>query len=178
MKNLIVILLVSKFSLDALTSLENWECWMHATVILGTAGVKLMVYFNFGFKYSLVRFFSLVHQVLTYHNNLPFYLDRHHSLWKDRVWKQLNSWQSVYFRQNSGSLGHFQDSVKNLETKHMLASIWLDLLSEAENNTNKSYNKMLNYVREKKDNLWKCLQLTWYKDRLWDIWRNAKKLKS
>lgn len=41
-------------------------------------------------------------------------------------------------------------TAKNLETKQMLASIWLDLVSETENNAHKTYDILLNYMRRKK----------------------------
>lgn len=71
--------------------------------------------------------------------------------------------KSSLFQIKLWQLGTFLDSVRNLEIQQMLVpiSLWRpDLVSETENNANKNYNKILNYVKEKKRTTYQNISLT------------------
>ena len=114
MKNWKIILLASKFSLDALTSMEGriLAAW-HAG--FGTAGVRLMVYLNIYFCYSLASFSSYLSSQPTI--ILCPFLRQILFTMKDRVWKQPKSWKTAYFRQNLWQFGTLVDSVQEPRNK-------------------------------------------------------------
>jgi hypothetical protein len=80
--------------------------------ILGTTGIILMVHLNIYSRHHLARFFLYSIKVLICNKNLvgfflfwfALFMDRPYSLWKDRIWKQVELLKD-FFRQNYGSWG-------------------------------------------------------------------------